>query len=199
MFQNQHEHHVQTALAKKGQAKRLHFLAARLKDGDDHEIDRRGWAGKADDLQKMPPVSDRFRVRNEAAGDGHCQRPEKNGSGTGNEEAVRKRRLDGGFHPLVFSGCVVIADQRQRPLRHTLCDGVSQQVDFLGNAHVRDGGIGITRGHEIERCVGNSRHHGHHKAGQSDAQHLAGDVLFGRERFGIWCNDRILADVIEET
>ena len=42
-------------------------------------------------------------------------------------------------------------------------------------------------------------HHGHHKAGQSDAQHLAGDVLFGRERFGIWCNDRILADVIEKT
>ena len=37
MVQNQHEHHVQTALAKKGQAKRLHLLSNRLKEGDDHD------------------------------------------------------------------------------------------------------------------------------------------------------------------
>ena len=54
-IQNQHEHHVQTALAKKRQAKRLHLLADRLKDGDDHKIDRGRRAGKADDLQKCCP------------------------------------------------------------------------------------------------------------------------------------------------
>ena len=69
MVQNQHEHHVQTALAKKGQAKRLHLLSNRLKEGDDHEVDRGRRAGQADDLQEMLPVADRFRVRDEAAGD----------------------------------------------------------------------------------------------------------------------------------
>ena len=69
MVQNQHEHHVQTALAKKGQAKRLHILSNRLKEGDDHEVDRGRRAGQADDLQEMLPVADRFRVRDEAAGD----------------------------------------------------------------------------------------------------------------------------------
>ena len=69
MVQNQHEHHVQTALAKKGQAKRLHLLSNRLKGGDDHEGDRGRRAGQADDLQEMLPVADRFRVRDEAAGD----------------------------------------------------------------------------------------------------------------------------------
>lgn len=69
MVQNRHEHHVQTALAKKGQAKRLHLLSNRLKEGDDHEVDRGRRAGQADDLQEMLPVADRFRVRDEAAGD----------------------------------------------------------------------------------------------------------------------------------
>lgn len=55
MVQNQHEHHVQTALAKKGQAKRLHLLSNRLKGGDDHEGDRGRRAGQADDLQEMLP------------------------------------------------------------------------------------------------------------------------------------------------
>ena len=44
-------------------------LGDRLKEGDDHEVDRGRRAGQADDLQEMLPVADRFRVRDEAAGD----------------------------------------------------------------------------------------------------------------------------------
>lgn len=46
-----------------------HLLSNRLKEGDDHEVDRGRRAGQADDLQEMLPVADRFRVRDEAAGD----------------------------------------------------------------------------------------------------------------------------------
>ena len=140
-IQNQHEHHVQTALAKKRQAKRLHLLADRLKDGDDHKIDRGRRAGKAADLQKMLPVLHRLRVRNEASGDGRCQCLEKNGTGTGNEEAVRKRRPDRGFHPLVIAGGVVVADQRQRSLRHILRFQVQQLTDLQRNIIERTGQV----------------------------------------------------------
>ena len=51
----------------------------------------------------------------------------------------------------------------------------------------------------IERSIGDGGHHGHYKARQTDAQDFAGDVLLGRERFRVRCNDRILADVIKKT
>ena len=96
------------------------------------------------------------------------------------------------------AGGVVVADQRQRPLRHALRDGVGKEANFLRNAHARNGGIGIARGHVVERAVGDGGHHGHHKAGQADAQNLGGDVLLDRKRFEAWRNDCVFANAAEK-
>lgn len=80
---------------------------------------------------------------------------------------------------------VIVANQREHSRGHTLCDGVSQPVDFLRNAYASDGDIRTACDHVSERRIGDRGHHGHYRAGQTDAQYLAGNMLFDREGFRV--------------
>lgn len=169
--QDEHQRHVETALAQHGQQQRAVFFARRLKDGDRDEADRRGQHRPAYDAQKSRAVGDGLVAVDERA-------YERFGAGQRDRQTYQRKaecacrhEQHGRAHSPAVAGRVVVADQRQRALRYALSDRERSHIDALCDADAGDRRVAIRRHEIVDDEVGAGRQHGHQTCRKPDRHH----------------------------
>ena len=174
---DEHERDIKSALSDEGKDGRLELASRCLEDRDDHHGNGDRGAGDGDRLQEVLTVSDGFRIVNEETDERNGAEIEEQRARDGDDEGVGKGRFDDRAHTVEILRRVVVTDQRQNALRHTVGDREGENVDLFGDTHARDGLVGVGNDQFIENEVGDRAHEEHDEAGQTDEEDLPRDSV----------------------
>lgn len=120
VVEQHHKQEIKTAFAQQRKKQRLYLFPDRLKDRNDHKIDRGCGAGQTDDFQKGLSIVDGLGVRNKHFRNRCGEEIERDRATGGHDQTIQEGRFDRLFHPPHIAGTEIVSNQGERSLRHSL-------------------------------------------------------------------------------